>query len=129
MPLSLLARRLAQPARFRQTVGAANVDNNRFNRMEKIVARERHSGGGVMSFYNQHTIDRAAERQSVRLTPITIMYSSITEDHDHDFMNSATYLHGELPVRLAKAIACFRALPFIVGCNPTILEVHELYIR
>ena len=42
---------------------------------------------------------------------------------------SAQYLHKELPIRIAHRIAGFRSLPFIVGCNPTILAVHELYIR
>jgi len=44
-------------------------------------------------------------------------------------LRSAQYLHKELPVRIAHRIAGFRSLPFIVGCNPTILAVHELYIR
>lgn len=39
------------------------------------------------------------------------------------------YLQKELPVRIAHRIAGFRALPFLVGCNPTILGVHELYIK
>ena len=31
-----------------------------------------------------------------------------------------------MPVRIAHRIAGFRNLPFIVGCNPTILEVVSL---
>ncbi len=42
---------------------------------------------------------------------------------------SAQYLHKELPIRIAHRIVAIRNLPFIVGCNPTILAVHELYIR
>ena len=57
------------------------------------------------------------------------MYSSITADKKHDALRSAQYLHRELPIRVAHRIAGFRMLPFIVGCNPTILAVHELYIR
>jgi len=83
----------------------------------------------VTSYYNQQTIDIAAEKPSVRLTPATIMYSSITADKKHDALRSAQYLHRELPIRVAHRIAGFRMLPFIVGCNPTILAVHELYIR
>jgi len=83
----------------------------------------------VTSYYNQQTIDLAAEKPSVRLTPATIMYASITADKKHDALRSAQYLHKELPIRVAHRIASFRNLPFIVGCNPTILAVHELYIR
>lgn len=36
---------------------------------------------------------------------------------------SAQYLWKELPVRIAHRIHEFRSLPFIIGCNPTILEV------
>ncbi|CAB1352431.1 unnamed protein product, partial [Coregonus sp. 'balchen'] len=43
--------------------------------------------------------------------------------------SSAKYLHKELPVRIAHRIKGFRSLPFIIGCNPTVLQVHELYIR
>ena len=47
----------------------------------------------------------------------------------HHIMRSAQYLVKELPIRIAHRITGFRNLPFIVGCNPTILSVHELYIR
>ncbi|KAB0394827.1 hypothetical protein E2I00_008061, partial [Balaenoptera physalus] len=67
------------------------------------MARERSKT--VTSFYNQSAIDVAAEKKSAR------------------------YLQQELPVRIAHRIKGFRSLPFIIGCNPTILHVHELYIR
>ncbi|NXF27852.1 BCKD dehydrogenase, partial [Rhodinocichla rosea] len=35
---------------------------------------------------------------------------------------SARYLQQELPVRIAHRIQGFRNLPFIIGCNPTILH-------
>ena len=38
----------------------------------------------VTSYYNQQTIDMAAEKPSVRLTPATIMYASITADKKTD---------------------------------------------
>ncbi|KAK8745703.1 hypothetical protein OTU49_000332 [Cherax quadricarinatus] len=50
----------------------------------------------------------------------------MTHLHQH---KSAQYLQKELPVRIAKRVVAFRSLPFIVGCNPIILGVHELYIR
>jgi len=89
--------------------------------------RERNTA--VTSFYNQTTIDQAAAKPSVRLTPATIMYSSMQMDSRQTALRSAQYLHHELPVRLAHRIAGFRSLPFIIGCNPSILAVHELYIR
>ncbi|XP_073648193.1 branched-chain alpha-ketoacid dehydrogenase kinase isoform X4 [Tursiops truncatus] len=61
------------------------------------MARERSKT--VTSFYNQSAIDVAAEKKSAR------------------------YLQQELPVRIAHRIKGFRSLPFIIGCNPTILHV------
>eukprot|EP00095_Tigriopus_kingsejongensis_P002600 maker-scaffold632_size121914-snap-gene-0.19 protein:Tk02600 transcript:maker-scaffold632_size121914-snap-gene-0.19-mRNA-1 annotation:"3-methyl-2-oxobutanoate dehydrogenase mitochondrial" len=82
----------------------------------------------VTSYYNQTAIDKAAAKTSVRLAPNTIMYSGSQSTH-HNVMRSAQYLHKELPIRISHRIAGIRSLPFIVGCNPTILAVHELYIR
>ncbi|XP_023804231.1 3-methyl-2-oxobutanoate dehydrogenase [lipoamide] kinase, mitochondrial-like, partial [Cyanistes caeruleus] len=65
---------------------------------------------------------------SVRLTPTTMLYSGRSQDGSH-ILKSARYLQQELPVRIAHRIQGFRNLPFIIGCNPTILHVHELYIR
>uniref|UniRef100_A0A674GEK6 Protein-serine/threonine kinase n=1 Tax=Taeniopygia guttata TaxID=59729 RepID=A0A674GEK6_TAEGU len=90
------------------------------------LARERCKA--VTSFYHQPAIDAAAERPSVRLTPTTMLYSGRSQDGSH-ILNSARYLQQELPVRIAHRIRGFRNLPFIIGCNPTILHVHELYIR
>ncbi|CAM2115012.1 unnamed protein product [Caretta caretta] len=90
------------------------------------LARERSKT--VTSFYNQSAIDIAAEKPSVRLTPTTMLYSGRSQDGSH-LLKSAHYLHRELPVRIAHRIKGFRSLPFIIGCNPTILHVHELYIR
>uniref|UniRef100_A0A8B9Z0A6 Protein-serine/threonine kinase n=1 Tax=Buteo japonicus TaxID=224669 RepID=A0A8B9Z0A6_9AVES len=77
---------------------------------------------------HQPAIDVAAEKPSVRLTPTTMLYSGRSQDGSH-ILKSARYLQQELPVRIAHRIKGFRSLPFIIGCNPTILHVHELYIR
>merc|ERR1712029_201 len=82
----------------------------------------------VTSYYNQQAIDRAAAKPSVRLTPATIMYAD-NSSKNIGIMRSAQYLHQELPIRIAHRVSAIRNLPFIVGCNPEILAVHELYIR
>ncbi|XP_052074373.1 3-methyl-2-oxobutanoate dehydrogenase [lipoamide] kinase, mitochondrial-like [Mytilus californianus] len=82
----------------------------------------------VTSFYNQSEIDNIAAKSSIRLTPTTILYAGKSPDNSH-LLKSAQYLYNELPVRIAHRIVGFRGLPFIVGCNPTILQVHEMYIR
>ncbi|XP_063791258.1 branched-chain alpha-ketoacid dehydrogenase kinase isoform X1 [Pseudophryne corroboree] len=96
------------------------------NRRHVVLSREK--SNTVTSFYNQVNIDKAAEKASVRLTPTTMLYSGRSQDGSH-ILKSARYLHKELPVRIAHRVKGFRNLPFIIGCNPTILHVHELYIR
>ncbi|CEG66035.1 hypothetical protein RMATCC62417_02692 [Rhizopus microsporus] len=38
-----------------------------------------------------------------------------------------TYARTELPVRLARRVRAFQSLPFIVGTNPYIKEIYNLY--
>ncbi|MGH0188505.1 UNVERIFIED_CONTAM: hypothetical protein FKN15_030342 [Acipenser sinensis] len=100
---------LATNSRVLQPVVAADTDTIGCRRFRSTstgyneLARER--AKTVTSFYNQSAIDVCAEK------------------------SSAKYLQMELPVRIAHRVKGFRSLPFIIGCNPTILQVHELYIR
>lgn len=82
----------------------------------------------LSAFYNQRDIDQTAAKPSVRLVPSTMLYTATNPNGQH-LLRSAQYLHKELPVRIAHRIEGFRNLPFIVGCNRTILQVHEMYIR
>ncbi|KAK2723298.1 hypothetical protein QYM36_001824 [Artemia franciscana] len=83
-------------------------------------------GKSVASYFNDKAIDEAAAKQSVRLKTYIILYSARDSAH---VLKSAQYLQKELPIRIARTITQFRSLPFIIGCNPTILSVHELYIK
>eukprot|EP00123_Amoebidium_parasiticum_P013875 comp22202_c0_seq1/m.32649 comp22202_c0_seq1/g.32649 ORF comp22202_c0_seq1/g.32649 comp22202_c0_seq1/m.32649 type:complete len:384 (-) comp22202_c0_seq1:168-1319(-) len=44
-------------------------------------------------------------------------------------IEGARYLQKELPVRLAHRIQDMHKLPFIVGCNPHINQVYNLYLE
>jgi len=80
----------------------------------------------ISAYYNIPAVDTVSKKHSVRLTPTMILYTG--KDRQH-VLKSAQYLQTELPIRIAQRIMDFRNLPFIVGCNPNILGVHELYIR
>lgn len=114
-------RPLLGPALFLRARSTSATDTHHVE-----MARERSKT--VTSFYNQSAIDVAAEKPSVRLTPTMMLYSGRSQDGSH-LLKSGRYLQQELPVRIAHRIKGFRSLPFIIGCNPTILHVHELYIR
>lgn len=93
-----------------------------------VDSESRERSRSVTSFYYQSAIDEAAAQQSRRLTPENLLYMSHKADRSH-LLDSARYLHKELPIRIAHRITGFRNLPFIVGCCPTLLEVHEMYIQ
>uniref|UniRef100_A0A7N6FDX8 Protein-serine/threonine kinase n=1 Tax=Anabas testudineus TaxID=64144 RepID=A0A7N6FDX8_ANATE len=108
----------------------SNTDNRRFRSTSSMqgfseLARERSKT--VTSFYNQSAIDASAEKVGER--PLPRCHRWCHRWSHRCGSSSAKYLHKELPVRIAHRIKGFRNLPFIIGCNPTILQVHELYIR
>ncbi|KAK7087388.1 branched-chain alpha-ketoacid dehydrogenase kinase-like [Littorina saxatilis] len=115
---------LRKTAQFQQLPWISLVSRN----VTKEAQHDRERSQSVTAFYYQSAIDQAAAKPSVRLTPAAIMYAGRSHDKSH-ILRSAQYLSKELPVRIAHRIAGFRNLPFIVGCNPTLLQVHELYIR
>lgn len=49
--------------------------------------------------------------------------------NEYKFMKSARYLQAEIPVRIAHRIRDFQNLPFIVACNPYLIEVQNLYLN
>ncbi|XP_062919023.1 branched-chain alpha-ketoacid dehydrogenase kinase-like [Mobula hypostoma] len=116
---------LASPSfRCRSTSASDHYHHQHQHHHEMTKERSK----AVSTFYNQTAIDSAAEKASVRLTPTIMLYAGKSPDGTH-LLKSARYLRKELPVRIAHRIQSIRNLPFILGCNPTILQVHELYIR
>jgi [3-methyl-2-oxobutanoate dehydrogenase (acetyl-transferring)] kinase len=79
-------------------------------------------------YFNDPAIDQAAEQPLVKLNAITMMYSSRSDDQTH-ILRSSSFLRRELPIRLAHLVKILRNLPFIVACNPSILDVIERYIQ
>lgn len=100
----------------------SKLQNERYNRDQHL------SNITVTSFYSQNAIEQLALKQSTRLSPLTMMYINKTDDGSH-LLRSAEYLHKDLPIRFAHRINDFRNLPFVVACNPHLLEVHERFIK
>ncbi|CAF2571800.1 unnamed protein product [Rotaria sp. Silwood2] len=96
--------------------------------VEKVIRDKHLANITVTSFYCQTAIEQYAAKQSTRLTPLTMMYIGKTEDDTH-LLRSAQYLHRDLPIRFAHRIDDFRNLPFVVACNPLLLELHERFIK
>lgn len=116
-----------------QREGDQGMSNQAYQRTidkykEFDMNQTREKSQAIASYYSQSAIEAAGAKNSVRLTPSSLLYAGKSADGNH-ILRSAQYLHKELPVRVAHRVLGFRQLPFIVGCNPTILSVHELYIR
>ncbi|KAJ3176780.1 hypothetical protein HK101_010375 [Irineochytrium annulatum] len=97
-------------------------------------------------FYNNRVLERYAERETKRVTlrQLTVFGRHLTEEK---LIKSANYVREELPVRLAHRIrglhephlftsasplspfmsSDFQHLPFIVGTNPHIEQLYNLY--
>ncbi|KAJ3166358.1 hypothetical protein HK101_011951, partial [Irineochytrium annulatum] len=77
-------------------------------------------------FYNNRILERYAERETKRVTlrQLTVFGRHLTEEK---LVKSANYVREELPVRLAHRIRDFQHLPFIVGTNPHIEQLYNLY--
>ncbi|CAF4013288.1 unnamed protein product, partial [Rotaria magnacalcarata] len=111
------------------TQTANETTNNRAAPSTEKVIRDKHLANiTVTSFYCQSAIEQYAAKQSTRLTPLTMMYIGKTEDGTH-LLRSAQYLQKDLPIRFAHRIDDFRNLPFVVACNPLLLDSHERFIK
>ncbi|KAG0047564.1 hypothetical protein BGZ83_007396 [Gryganskiella cystojenkinii] len=77
-------------------------------------------------FYQNRILDPYV---SQTVTPITLRQLVVfgRNMQTEKLLKSANYVRTELPVRLAHRIRDFQNLPFIVGTNPHIEKVYELY--
>ncbi|XP_068679925.1 branched-chain alpha-ketoacid dehydrogenase kinase-like [Montipora capricornis] len=82
----------------------------------------------VWSNVKQQSLDEAASKPSVRLTPFQMLWAGRFKDGTH-LLKSAQFLHKELPIRIARRVVDFQQLPHILLCNPVIHDVYELYLR
>ncbi|TPX37229.1 hypothetical protein SmJEL517_g00855 [Synchytrium microbalum] len=75
-----------------------------------------------MEFYD-NTVDAYARKE---ITPVTLRYL-LHLGEQQNIIESGSYLHEELPKRMARRCKALQNLPFIVGVNPWIRSVHKLY--
>ncbi|CAG8553282.1 15721_t:CDS:1 [Dentiscutata erythropus] len=77
-------------------------------------------------FYQNRILDQYASQP---ITPITLRQlivfgRNLTEER---IVKSGNYVRSELPIRIAHRIRDFQNLPFIVGTNPHLSMVYDLY--
>ena len=77
-------------------------------------------------FYMNKTLDNYISQSP---TPLTLRQLIFYERHCNTerLLKSANYIRTELPIRIAHRIREFQKLPYILGTNPHINSVYELY--
>ncbi|KAI8647030.1 branched-chain alpha-ketoacid dehydrogenase [Parasitella parasitica] len=77
-------------------------------------------------FYMNKTLDTYYSQSP---TPLTLRQLIFYERHCNTerLLKSANYVRTELPIRIAHRIREFQKLPYILGTNPHIENVYELY--
>ncbi|KAI9025457.1 hypothetical protein DFJ74DRAFT_664381, partial [Hyaloraphidium curvatum] len=79
-------------------------------------------------FYQNRLFERywSQEPRRVTLRQLCVHGRNLTPAK---LVASANYVRNELPVRLSHRIRDFQALPFVVGTDPNISRVYELYMN
>ncbi|RKP34707.1 branched-chain alpha-ketoacid dehydrogenase [Dimargaris cristalligena] len=77
-------------------------------------------------FYQNRVLDHYLSQpvKKITLRQLVVFGRHVTEER---LLLSANYIRSELPVRLARRIRDFQHLPFIVGTNPYLEQVYDLY--
>ncbi|KAI9281801.1 branched-chain alpha-ketoacid dehydrogenase [Sporodiniella umbellata] len=85
-----------------------------------------HTGDHHQHFYMNKILDGYLNQSP---TPLTLRQLMFYERHCNTerLLKSANYVRKELPVRIAHRIREFQKLPYILGTNPHIQCVYDLY--
>ncbi len=81
-----------------------------------------------VSFYNR-AFERFA-KMAVGQEAAALLFQPLDRaGGEQRLVECARYLQHTLPIRIAKRIVEIHHLPYIVGINPYMQEVHDLYVR
>lgn len=108
----------------------SNTSNNNHNNSNTLTTTATTSGNIPTNhrqhFYMNKTLDNYISQPP---TPLTLRQLIFYERHINTerLLKSANYVRTELPIRIAHRIREFQKLPYILGTNPHIEAVYELY--
>lgn len=81
----------------------------------------------TLRHFRQEDITQFAVKKIERLP--TYSLNGRWPPNEQQLIQTAEWLHKNIPVRVAHIIYRFRRLPFEIGCNEHIQEAHEQYIK
>ncbi|PVV05427.1 hypothetical protein BB560_000052 [Smittium megazygosporum] len=82
-----------------------------------------------ISFYDSAMLSKYAKQKIKNITSTELLSYGKNPMSEENFLAYTRFCQEELKVRLAKRVIAFNNLPFIVGTNPYISEVHGLYYK
>lgn len=85
-----------------------------------------HSAYSSQHFYHSRILDQYVSQPAnkINLRQLIVFGRNLTEER---IIKSGNYVRTELPIRIAHRIRDFQNLPFVVGTNPHIARVYNLY--
>lgn len=112
-----MLKRIATSKRFSSTIAAYYT---------QPAPSSSSSTSGAQHFYMNKTLDTYYTQKA---TPLTLRQLLFYERHINTerLLKSANYVRNELPIRIAHRIREFQKLPYILGTNPHIQNVYDLY--
>ncbi|CAG8493791.1 12707_t:CDS:2 [Ambispora gerdemannii] len=107
-----------------ESIQFASVQPN--NASSTINKTEQRRGHSPQHFYQNRILDRYVSQpvHTITLRQLVFFGRNLTEER---LIQSGNYVRSELPIRLAHRIHDIQNLPFIVGTNPRIAMVYDLY--
>eukprot|EP00037_Helgoeca_nana_P021953 m.223173 g.223173 ORF g.223173 m.223173 type:complete len:408 (+) comp25836_c0_seq1:73-1296(+) len=77
----------------------------------------------------KETVADVAVTARMKTRPLSVkqLYEFSANATPQSLLQSAQFLHLELPVRVAGRLIDFQKMPFLTGCNPDLRAVYELY--
>jgi len=81
----------------------------------------------TLRHFRQEDVTQFAVKKIERLP--TYALNGRWPPNEQQLIQTAEWLHKNIPVRVAHIIYRFRRLPFEIGCNEHIQEAHEQYIK
>ncbi|KAI9491428.1 branched-chain alpha-ketoacid dehydrogenase [Zychaea mexicana] len=79
-----------------------------------------------LHFYRNKLLDEYVQQKTTPITLRQLLFYERQLNTDR-LLKSANYVRRELPVRISHRIREFQKLPFIVGTNPHIQSVYDIY--
>ncbi|KAI7855125.1 branched-chain alpha-ketoacid dehydrogenase [Circinella umbellata] len=96
------------------------------NSTSRVTSESVINADSNLHFYRNKLLDKYVQEDTTPITLRQLLFYERQLNTDR-LLKSANYVRQELPVRISHRIREFQNLPFIVGTNPHIKSVYDIY--